>query len=341
MDERIVNLLTSLVNVNTTISNAKEIGAANVLALFFRRHNLPYKLYESIPGRTSIICKIEGRQKDAILIHTHLDTENYNTSAGESSAIAVERNERIYGRGTLDCKGNIAVWAVVLADFIRLNKPGKTLIFAATAGEETGGELGTKWLIDHTDVFDRVTFVLGEGGGIPVSSCQKQFFTVQTEEMGFLKDDISNSMLLPKERNAVYQRAVEAGLYDKNTLEYISELPLNLNKRMIPETCFYHGLSELLEKKQFIPSSSMNYKKKILKEALQSVCSNWDLISYISPGYSDNRYFRGLGIETLGFFPLHPDNKINGIHGKNEYISFQSLEVAYRCLSYLLKVLLE
>ena len=52
------------------------------------------------------------------------------------------------------------------------------------------------------------------------------------------------------------------------------------------------------------------------------------LLPFVTPGYSDNRFFRNKGILTLGFFPLDAKNSIAGIHGPGEYINRNSLRLA-------------
>ena len=67
--------------------------------------------------------------------------------------------------------------------------------------------------------------------------------------------------------------------------------------------------------------------------ALRRELPNARLMPCITPGYSDNRWFRKAGIPTAGFFPLDIRNSLAGIHGANEYISEASLALAYRTVS--------
>ena len=71
----------------------------------------------------------------------------------------------------------------------------------------------------------------------------------------------------------------------------------------------------------------------IFESALQAELPRARLMSVITPGTSDNRWFRRAGIPVVGFFPLDLRNSLGGIHGNNEYISEASLSLAWRVIS--------
>ncbi len=338
-----IALLSGLVNTDTTPPAHNETRAAEILDAFFRRCGVENTLHEPLPGRGSLVARIPGRSEESILVHTHLDTAAYETPVGVSSTRLVRKNGRLYGRGTLDCKGNAAVWAHVLCAMAQSGRtPQKTVLFAATADEETGGELGTKWLLEQTDVFRRVALVLGEGGGIPVPMGDKWLFTVQTGEMGLQKADGPGAPPSLEKQQALYRRAAVLGLYDETTLGYIRALPGLFGGRHIPQRHFYSGLAALLEAPEYarMPSSAL-YRRALpaISGVLRAMEHAWGAMPYIAPGQSDNRHFRAAGLPVLGFFPLHPGNRVGGIHGKGEYISEASLLLAYRCLSQVIREL--
>ena len=82
------------------------------------------------------------------------------------------------------------------------------------------------------------------------------------------------------------------------------------------------------------------HPNKTLKNGIIVINKKYKLLPIITPGYSDNRFFRQRGIATIGFFPLDIKNNISGIHGNNEYISFKSLILSYNILLQTLKTLL-
>jgi hypothetical protein len=52
----------------------------------------------------------------------------------------------------------------------------------------------------------------------------------------------------------------------------------------------------------------------------------------ITPGISDNHFFRERGIPTLGFFPLSERTVVSGMHGANEHIDLEDLKSAFDIL---------
>jgi len=63
-------------------------------------------------------------------------------------------------------------------------KPGRTLVLAAVADEETGSRLGSSWLVDEHPDEVRAEFALGEVGGFPVWVGQRPFIPVMVAEKG-------------------------------------------------------------------------------------------------------------------------------------------------------------
>ena len=55
------------------------------------------------------------------------------------------------------------------------------------------------------------------------------------------------------------------------------------------------------------------------------------MMPVITPGYSDNRYFRRAGIPVIGFFPFDVGDHI-WMHMANEYISLDTLKLAYEVM---------
>ena len=341
MVSNIIALLQDLVNIDTTRNNKNEIAAARYLNGFFNHNKVANTYFEPFPGRGSIVAGIPGESKESILLLSHLDTENENTSSGYSAARSVVTQDYVAGRGTLDCKGNVAVLAYILKKLKDQNfRPKKTVLFAAVAGEEDGGEVGTKWLLENTEVFDCVDMVLGEGGGYPVPFQDQWYFTLQSGEMIMTQNEENVSFMNEEQKKILFESAFRQGFFHEKTLDYIGGLPFNKYKRRIPEQNFLNGLSTFLDEQKGIcqPWSERKLQHaSVFQQELQKINPAYQVMPFITPGYSDNRYFRSRGIETWGFFPLHPQNRINGIHGKNEHITTESLQLSYHCLIAIIK----
>lgn len=344
LPDGLVGLLTALVNIDTTRAARNETPAARCLMRFLTAGGVSCTLHEPFPGRGSIVAEIPGRTREAVLLLCHLDTENEHAPGGYTPARAEVTREGITGRGALDCKANAAVLACVMRDLLAGSPvPEKTLLLATTAGEEDGGAEGVGWLFSHTEVFSRVTLVLGEGGGYPVPLGDEWHFTLQTGELSG-ESDGGTVAVSPAQPDTLLAKAVELGYFSEATLRYLRQLPEHPRGRRIPREHFTNGIGKLL---QTPTTPAMGWTETrlahaaVFEEALQRNDPRYRILPFVTPGTSDNRYFRSHGIETWGFFPLHPANRLDGIHGAKESVSFDSLRLAYACMSHIVRRLAE
>ena len=346
--QTIVDYLCNLINIDTTINSNNEIEGILYIKEVFDKIGIENKVYEPVSGKGNIIATIKGKSDDAIILHSHIDTANYNAENWLFPPYkATLINNCIVGRGTLDCKGLIAIWMDIMKYFYLNNCNGKelknTLIFICSCDEEGDGKYGTDWLLNNTPVSNNIKLVFGEGGGYPIPLGEDIYFTIQTEEVYINKNiKIKNTSTNYTENkiNAIFNKAIEIGYYNQNTLNFYNNRQLQ-NKRKIAQECFYENIDIILENKAV--DILCDYNKKIftiIENKLNNINPKYKLLPIITPGYSDNRFFRQRGIPTIGFFPLDIKNNISGIHGNNEYISFKSLTLSHDVLLQTLKILL-
>ena len=101
-----VDYLCNLINIDTTINSNNEIEGILYIKEVFDKIGIENKVYEPVSGKGNIIATIKGKSDDAIILHSHIDTANYNAENWlfpPQKATLV--NNCIVGRGTLDCKG--------------------------------------------------------------------------------------------------------------------------------------------------------------------------------------------------------------------------------------------
>ena len=343
-----VDYLCNLINIDTTINSNNEIEGILYIKEVFDKIGIENKVYEPVSGKGNIIATIKGKSDDAIILHSHIDTANYNAENWlfqPQKATLV--NNCIVGRGTLDCKGLVAIWMDIMKYFYLNNCNGKelknTLIFICSCDEEGNGKFGAKWLLNNKTVSNSIKLVFGEGGGYPIPLGEDIYFTIQTEEVYINENSqIKNTSINYTENkiNEIFNKAIELGYYNQNTLNFYNYRHLQ-NKRKIAQECFYENIDIILENKAV--DILCDYNKKIftiIENKLNNINPKYKLLPIITPGYSDNRFFRQRGIPTIGFFPLDIKNNISGIHGNNEYISFKSLTLSHDVLLQTLKTLL-
>ncbi len=161
-------LLQEYVRVESVNPPGNEIAAARYLAGWFDRHGIESQIFESEPGRATILARLEGSGKGRpIVLLNHLDTVGVNPDEWSHPPFGAEISDGfLYGRGAIDCKGMATVEAMAMAAIGRSGQRlDRDLIFLGTADEERGGALGAGWFVaKHFDLLGDPEFVFNEGG---------------------------------------------------------------------------------------------------------------------------------------------------------------------------------
>ena len=185
IQKTIIDYLCNLININTTIDSNNEIEGILYIKEVFDNLGIENKIYEPVLGKGNIIATIKGKSDNKILLHSHIDTANYNSENWLfPSDKATITNNCIVGRGALDCKGLVSIWMEIMRN-LSLNKhiPENTIIFMCSCDEEQSGKYGTEWILENTNIIDNLKLVIGEGGGYPIELKSDYYFTIQTEEI--------------------------------------------------------------------------------------------------------------------------------------------------------------
>ena len=339
--ERITENLCTLINYNTTTDEGSTKACAAFIAESLSQAGIRVAEYD--PGH-QVYGLIPGRGKGTILLHAHMDTAPYERDSGwrVPPDRASVRKECITGRGALDCKGQIAVWIRLMQEAAGMcvdgMLPGASLAILVTDREEMGGEDGLGALIGRSpELFSDVRLVIGEGGGYPFYYRNRLYYTLQTGELEDGDKD-SPAMRSSVRLEEVLRLGVDRGYYLPVILDYARDWP-DLGSRKLDMDL---PLDALIAFFRNAPCSDLiRQYGEAFASSLQSVLPGAGLMPWITPGYSDNRWFRKLGIPVAGFFPLDQGNALSGIHGANEYISIRSLKLAYSVMTCVLHRLLK
>ena len=168
VEREVTNLLCDLVRINTTNPPGNETEAAKYLAETLEKEGFECELFESAPGRSSIITRLKGTgEKPSLLLLSHLDVVAANLKEWSVDPFeGVVKNGFVWGRGALDMKSMTAMEVTVMKllkrDKVKLKGD---VILAATADEEKGGEAGAGWLVRNHPEKIRADYVINEGGG--------------------------------------------------------------------------------------------------------------------------------------------------------------------------------
>jgi acetylornithine deacetylase/succinyl-diaminopimelate desuccinylase-like protein len=189
IQEEVTNLLGDLIRINTTNPPGNETEAAKYLAKNMEKEAFKCELFESAPGRGSVITRLKGSGEEPnLLLLSHLDVVAANPKEWSVDPFAgVVKEGFVWGRGALDMKSMTAMEVMVMKLLKKNNVKLKgDVILAATADEEKGGEEGAGWLVHNHPEKVRADYVINEGGGLAIPVNGKDIFTIQTAEKGIL-----------------------------------------------------------------------------------------------------------------------------------------------------------
>jgi acetylornithine deacetylase/succinyl-diaminopimelate desuccinylase-like protein len=162
-------LLRNVIRINTSNPPGQEGKLAEYLATLFRPLGFEVDIIPTPEaGKAHFIARLRGDgSKKPILLASHADVVGVEREKWSVDPFAaVEKDGYIYGRGAIDFKGGVAVFAQAVMMLAKNNVPlARDVIFLSEADEE-GGKYSTRWLAQsHWDKMD-CEFSLNEGGWI-------------------------------------------------------------------------------------------------------------------------------------------------------------------------------
>jgi acetylornithine deacetylase/succinyl-diaminopimelate desuccinylase-like protein len=162
-----VELLRELIRLDTVNPPGNETRAAELLRTYLEDNGVRCELFAKVPDRANLVARIPGRGGPRLLLLSHTDTVLADAAEWQVDPWSGElRDDHVWGRGALDMKGQVAASAVALASLARDGfEPSGDLIFAATADEEVGDDLGLQWLVREHPEAVRAEYALNEGAG--------------------------------------------------------------------------------------------------------------------------------------------------------------------------------
>jgi len=152
-----------------TAESGGERRSADLLASYLEGSGLDMERYEPVPGRGSLVARMEGSDRSApsLLLMGHIDVVPVNPDGWQRDPFAAELVDGIvWGRGAVDMLNLTASMAVATKRMAEVGfRPRGTLIFLAVADEEALGTFGAKWLVEHEPDAVRADYVVTEFGG--------------------------------------------------------------------------------------------------------------------------------------------------------------------------------
>lgn len=176
-------LLSHLIQINTSNPPGNEMAVALYLKKLFDAEGIPNEIIEPEPGRGNIIARVgSGPRKLLYVAHSDVvpaeDDWDFPPFSGEI------KEGMVYGRGALDCKDLMAAQVCAALALAREGSLKGELIIAATGDEERGGNLGLGYIAKHFPEKLQADFAVNEGAMFPVVVKGKPVFFFQVGEKG-------------------------------------------------------------------------------------------------------------------------------------------------------------
>jgi len=160
---------------------------ARLLAAGFAASDAQLLIPAYHPRAGNVVARLHGRGKGKpVLYLCHLDVVAANPEDWTRDPFHLtEDNGWLYGRGTIDMKGQDAA---VLEALLRMKSEGyipeRDIIVAFTADEESGGERnGVDWLLtEHRNLVDADLVINPDGGEAGMKAGRRLYVGVQTSE---------------------------------------------------------------------------------------------------------------------------------------------------------------
>ncbi len=171
-----------------TPDSGEEVRNSDLLTHYLEGPGLELTHHEPLPGRRSVLARIEGSDPTAptLLLLGHTDVVPVSPDDWREDPFGGEVIDgEVWGRGAVDMLNLTSSMAVAVRHLARSGfTPKGTLKFLGVADEEAGGTWGADWITEHA--WDEVgaDYVLTESGGIPTDTPTGRRIVMMSGEKG-------------------------------------------------------------------------------------------------------------------------------------------------------------
>ncbi len=187
----VVDLCSELIRFDTTNygtgEGPGERKAAEYVAGLLDEVGIAATIYESEPGRSTVVARWGAGDEPPLLVHGHLDVVPAEPDQWQVHPFSGEvRDGYVWGRGAVDMKDfDAIVLSAVRARAAVGATPSRPLVLCFTADEEAGGHLGADYVVEHyPDEFADCTEAVGEVGGFSTTVRGRRLYLIEAAEKG-------------------------------------------------------------------------------------------------------------------------------------------------------------
>ena len=172
-EAEVINLASELIQIpsENPPGNMKDI--AILIRDYVRKAGISVKIPRSLPGKPSVVAELDFGAGPTLILNGHMDV----VPAGDLDQWTWDpfggelQDGYLLGRGASDMKAGLAGLLLSLKKIASSDNLHGHVIFMAVPDEETGGELGTRWLLENGNTGDAC--LIAEPSGINPTIGQK------------------------------------------------------------------------------------------------------------------------------------------------------------------------
>ncbi len=184
--QRPAELLQQLIRFNTTNPPGNEAACIAYISNLLSEAGIENTLVARDPARPNLIARLTGQgNAPPLLLQGHVDVVTAEKQFWQHPPFEGGIYDGyIWGRGTLDMKGGVAMMiaALLRAKADDASLPGDVLL-AVLSDEEASSTYGAKFLVEnHAELFKDVRYALGEFGGFTMHIGNQRFYPIQVME---------------------------------------------------------------------------------------------------------------------------------------------------------------
>lgn len=182
-----VDLARRLVALDSSNPPGDERACTELIASVLRDAGVTPRILSKSEKRPNLVARVSGRgDAPPLLLYGHMDVVPASDGWRHPPFSAELVDGEIWGRGTLDMKGGLAMLLSATLRAARADTPPPgDLVFAATSAEETGGGEGAAFLVaEHRGLFADVRHALSEFGGYTHHVGGRRLYPIQVAQKG-------------------------------------------------------------------------------------------------------------------------------------------------------------
>ena len=188
LDDETLHTISDYVKVNTTNPPGNEMDGVRFLKAILEREGIEAQVLDTgVLGlnRGNLYARLRGNgSKKAVALVSHIDVVPVTPAFWSVDPFGgVIKDGYVWGRGTLDMKGQAVVQLMAMIALKRSGAPlNRDIVFIGNADEEFDGSGAVAFVKNHADLLEDVEFLMTEGGENMVVNGKLQYYGVGVSE---------------------------------------------------------------------------------------------------------------------------------------------------------------